>query len=43
MDSVKSPKTYPRKDNAWRQKSSMNFDSMRSKVFEHAKTEKNYG
>jgi len=43
MDPMKSPKTYPRKDNAWRTKSSMNFDAMRAKVFENAKFKKNYG
>ena len=32
MDTVKSPFIYPRKDNYYKTKSSLNFDMMRSKV-----------
>jgi hypothetical protein len=33
MDPIRSPKVYPRKDNYFRTKSSLNFDAMRSKIY----------
>jgi len=34
MNPLNSPKVYPRKDNSYRTKSSLNFDAMRAKIYE---------
>lgn len=43
MDPLKSPKVYPRRDNVYKSKSSLNFDLIRSKIFEERRENKNYG
>lgn len=41
MAMLKSPKIYPRRDNAFKFKSSLNFDAMRAKIYEDRCIEKN--
>ena len=42
MQTIKSPKIYPRKDNAYKGKSSLNFDAMRAKIYENYKEDRNH-
>jgi hypothetical protein len=43
MDPMRSPKIYPRKDNYFRTKQSLNFDAMRTKVYQNRKDLKSHG
>lgn len=43
METVKSPKLYPRQDNVYKSKSSMNFDAIRAKIYEDLREDRNHG
>jgi chloride channel 7 len=43
MDPLRSPRIYPRKDNYFRTKESLNFDAMRSKIYQRRKDLKSHG
>ena len=41
MNPLRSPKIYPRTDNAFKSKSSLNFDAMRAKIYEDRRDDRN--
>jgi len=40
MNPLKSPKIYPRPDNVYKHKKSLNYDAMRSKIMKERKVER---